>query len=82
MILDFINSKILLADEFWRAKMHHCAIFSQNPTIHCRVIAIFFIFQDGSHSHLEFLKFSISIGRCSMEGQAASLGQISSKLVK
>ena len=42
----------------------------------------FSIYQDGGCRHIGFFKFSIFIGRCSPEGQGASLCQISSKLVK
>ena len=46
-MLYFQNSQILLADRFWRAYVHYHAKFRQNPPIHCRVITIFSIFQDG-----------------------------------
>jgi len=39
--LNFKSIKILYAEEVWRIKAHHYAIFSQNWSIHSRDIAIF-----------------------------------------
>jgi len=54
VILDFRNCQILLADGFWRAKMHRRAKFRQNPSIHLRVIVIFYFFKMAAAAILDF----------------------------
>ena len=74
------NCKILLADGFWTAKMHHHAIFCHIPSIHLQSYCIFFIFHDGGHCHLDFRNSQL-IGCRGPKGQDALSCQISSKSV-
>ena len=81
-ILDFRNSQILLADEFWRAKTHHHAKFHQNPSIHCGVIVIFYFsrWQPLQSSIFKILNFYWQIlfggSRCITLPNFIKIGQI------
>jgi len=56
-ILDLVNSHILLADELWRAKMHHYAKFCQNLSNFFCDITIFF--KMAAAAILDFRNFPI-----------------------
>jgi len=53
-VLDFQNSRILLADGVRRIDMDHCAKFRQNPSFRSGVIAIFQFFKMAAVCNLGF----------------------------
>ena len=80
-ILNVWNRENLLVTRVQRVETHQQAKFRQNRSIGCKVIKIFWIFQDSGRRHLVFSKSWIFICWRYLEGSDASLYKTLSKLV-